>query len=133
MRHHGDVASTCIHGFETGTCLICQTLGTTGTAKPVATEPVSRAQRTRRTALEPTSPRVLPAEGRGPRAGLGLRLVVLVIGAFILMALAWSVFHLVFAILRILELIAVAVAAAYVGYQAGVHHGRRTAPPPKRG
>ncbi|MDQ1428926.1 MAG: hypothetical protein QOK39_2402, partial [Acidimicrobiaceae bacterium] len=26
MRHHGGVATACIHGFAPGTCLICQTL-----------------------------------------------------------------------------------------------------------
>lgn len=129
MRHHGAVASTCIHGFASGACLICRTLDPSGKAKPVATEPVPRGRRTRQAALEATGPRVLPAEGRGPRSGLGLRLAVLVVGAFVLLALAWSVLHVVFAVLRILELITVALVAGYLGWKAGVHHGRRSATP----
>jgi hypothetical protein len=40
---------------------------------------------------------------------------------------AWTVLHLVFAVLHILELIGVAAIFGYLGWVVGVHHGHRTA------
>ncbi len=40
---------------------------------------------------------------------------------------AWTVLHIVFAVLHILELVGVALVAGYLGWVAGVHHGHRTA------
>src|SRR5690349_3541436 len=48
MRHHGGVASTCIHGFAPGTCLICQTLqGGSATATRTPERPAAKRSRGR--------------------------------------------------------------------------------------
>jgi hypothetical protein len=118
------MAGECIHGFAPGTCLICQTLD-----KPqVATHKRSRTE------LEPHSgapvephsgPRVVPKEA--PRTGSQVKLAGLAIGLIVVFVLAWVALHLVFAVLHIVELIGVALIAGYLGWLAGVHHGRKTA------
>ena len=141
MRHHGGVAGTCIHGYAPGTCLICRTLDdpkakTTKVAKvrpgrDVATQASGDppAQSARRTAVrtEPGGPRVVPKEA--PRAGSPtmLKLAALTIAVILVIVVAWTVLHLVLVVLHILELIGVALVAGYLGWVAGVHHGRRTA------
>jgi hypothetical protein len=142
MRHHGEVAGTCIHGYAPGTCLICRTLDepkgaklpTAAKARPgrnLAAQAVGDvpARSARRTAVrtEASGPRVVPKEA--PRAGSPtmLKLAALTIAVILVIVVAWTVLHLVLVVLHILELIGVALVAGYLGWVAGVHHGHRTA------
>jgi hypothetical protein len=68
-------------------------------------------------------PKAAPPTGSPATLKLfGLAIVIVVV-----IVLAWSALHLVFAVLRILELLGVALIFGYIGWRAGVHHGRRTA------
>ena len=105
-------ATTCPHGFAPGSCLICQTLSL----------PASRPG-----AASPERPQVEVLTDRRPRrrgAGLGVRAtgvaVVLVVAALAV----WWVAAAVWALLRIVELVAVAVVFGYSGWKLGVRHGR---------
>jgi Flp pilus assembly protein TadB len=67
--------------------------------------------------------------GRQPRSSsLGLRVTGFLILAIVALIVVWLVAGFVFAVLRILELVAVAVVAGWLGWKLGVHHGRRTRP-----
>jgi hypothetical protein len=144
MRHHGGVTSACIHGFAPGTCLICQTLnvspdGGKKKAKPVSVaergdrpmmpaivEPAGKPARAPKTTADRRrgGPRVVPKEA--PRTGSALfKLVTMAIVIVVVIAAAWLALHLVFAVIRILELVGVALVAGYVGWLAGVHHERK--------
>jgi hypothetical protein len=48
--------------------------------------------------------------------------------ALVALIVVWLVAGFVFAALRILELVAVAAVAGWLGWKLGVHHGRRTRP-----
>ena len=91
--------ATCPHGLPPKTCQICRV-------------------------LEPTA---VPA-GRRPdrgRAGLGGNLAVVAIAAVVgFVVLGW-VAAAFFAVLRIVELLAVAAVAGWVGFKLGVQQGRR--------
>jgi hypothetical protein len=108
-------ATTCSHGLDAGTCLICATLGTSP-AKPVPPKPV------------PTKP-VPAARHHGvaerddhhrPRLGLlgGLLVVVAVVAG------AWFLIHLVWTFLHLVELALVGVVCGWAGYRVGVVVGR---------
>ena len=91
--------------MTTATCLICATLGSSGgaTVRPERSE----AQDRRR------------ALSFGPT--LGVLAIVAIAGLLLVSwvaAFAWAVF-------RLLELVAVAVVAGWVGWRLGVRHGRR--------
>jgi Flp pilus assembly protein TadB len=129
MRQHGGVASTCIHGFAPGTCLICQTLEdrpakATKQAEGKTSRRAARAIPPAATAPAAVRPDavIAPRETRG--SGIGIRLLgfaVVVIAALVVVSL---VAHVVLAVLRILELVAAAVVAGWIGWKLGVHHGR---------
>jgi Flp pilus assembly protein TadB len=139
MRQHGVVASTCIHGFAPGTCLICQTLQagtTTATRVAGAGEDRKLARRTERGRLARSEP---PARASTPlrpdaivgppgshRSHLGLRLIGFVVVAIAVLLAVSLVIGFVLSVLRILELVAVAALAGWIGWSLGVHHGRRT-------
>jgi Flp pilus assembly protein TadB len=140
MRQHGGVATTCIHGFDPGTCLICQTLQVspkTATKQAAGPDQGGEGRRGRRAAkaaqsLErPAAPMpvrpdaVLPAKKDGG-SGLGLRVMGILFLIILAAVAAWFVFGLVIHILHIVELIAVALGAGWLGWKLGVHHGRRT-------
>ena len=136
MRHHGGVAGECAHGFAPGTCLICQTLNPATASKPSRTltkatdrPPTQLARPSGRSpakAADPaSSPRVVPAAA--PRTGAGVKLAMLTVAVIALIVAGWVALHLVFAVLHIVELIGVALVALYLGWVAGVFHGRRTA------
>jgi hypothetical protein len=142
MRHHGGVAATCIHGFDPGTCLICQTLDAGKNDTDNNDGAGRKGRRTvtasRKAALAPTGgaapavrsgrsgPRVVPQQAPAERSPRGLRLTGLAVALVIVLILAWVALHLVFAVLHIVELIGVALLAGYIGWLAGVYHGRRT-------
>jgi hypothetical protein len=134
MRHHGGVATACIHGFAPGTCLICQTLD----AAPEAAPPKrTAAARQASVALNPspaprpsrlrTGPRVVPKEAPRTSVSAVFKLTMLAVAVIAVIVVAWTVLHIVFAVLHILELIGVAIVCGYLGWVAGVHHGHRTA------
>jgi hypothetical protein len=114
MRHHGGVAEACIHGFAPGTCLICQSLDL---AKPTA--PARNWPR--------SGPRVVPKEAPRSSSPAILKLAALSVAVVAVIIVAWTVLHIVFAVLHILELVGVALVAGYLGWVAGVYHGHRTA------
>lgn len=136
MRQHGGVADTCIHGFASGTCLICQTLQSgpaTATKEASARGNGKRRHRSAsvpaelRPAQTPTPVRPDAIETRRPaRTGLGVRLVGFLILAIVAVIAAWVVLGFVLAVLRIVEIVAAAVVAGWVGWKLGVRHGRRT-------
>jgi hypothetical protein len=128
MGHHGGVAETnCIHGFPAGQCLICQTLqkgdgaepkagrrGRTATKSPPAIQPVQQA------VLRPQ-----PATAERSSGSLGLRLAgVAVVVVLVILAGMW-IFSLVWSILHIIQLVAVGLVAAWLGYQVGLFRGKR--------
>jgi lysylphosphatidylglycerol synthetase-like protein (DUF2156 family) len=95
----------CPHGLTTGTCLICQTL----TPSPSA--------------------RALPEDDRRPPRrrsfGVGATLAVLAVVAVAgLLVVSW-VAAFAWAVIRLVELVAVALVAGWVGWRLGVRHGRR--------
>jgi hypothetical protein len=92
-------SSTCPHGLTRDTCQICRVL------EPTAV-PGGRA----------------PDRGRGRFGGnLAVVAVVAVVG-FVVFGWVAAAF---FAVLRIVELLAVALVAGWVGWKLGVQHGRR--------
>lgn len=91
--------ATCPHGLTPGTCEICRVL------EPA---PVLAARATPR---------------RAPRRGLPSLATVLVVAVLGVIVLGW-VAAAVFAVLRILELVAVAFVAAWAGYRVGLRRGR---------
>jgi hypothetical protein len=115
--------ANCIHGFAPGECLICQTLS--GKAA-TATKPASGRGVLSRPAAP--APPAAPPGGVATRRGgpsLGMRFAgALIVGVIALLAVWWA-FHLVLYILHLLEVIAAALVAGYLGWVAGVHHGRR--------
>ena len=132
MRQHGDVASTCIHGFAPGTCLICQTLqggATTATKEAPGGNGAKRGRRpdpARAPAAVPVRPdAVIKGDGRRG-SGLGIKLLGLLVLAVVAVIGVWIVVGFVLAVLRIVELIAAAVVAGWIGWSLGVRHGRRS-------
>ncbi len=99
--------SRCEHGLQRRSCEICRVLGG-----------------------ESSSP-VLDDGGSSPRGrhrlaspiGLGLTAVA----AVVVLLLAAQVVAAAWAVLRILELVAVATIAGWIGWKLGVGYGRRTA------
>jgi hypothetical protein len=129
MRHHGAVATTCIHGFAPETCLICQTLGAgtkTKEAKPSRKQASAPPAPTPVRAVRGSAP--VARQEPPPTGSLGLR----VLGVIFLIVVAffafWWVLHFVLGILRVLEIFAAAIIAGYLGYRLGVYRGRKSAP-----
>ena len=100
--------TTCPHGLDAGTCLICSTLGLAPGRTAV---PAGRAE------VITTGPRPPRRRGIGLIGGLVLVGVVLV-ALWLLIGLVWS-------LVRGAELILVGALGAYVGYRVGVFVGRR--------
>jgi Flp pilus assembly protein TadB len=135
MRQHGGVASTCIHGFAPGTCLICKTLDSGPATATKEARPAGRkaGRRSASAGVPASAPAAIKPDAVVARrdirgSGLGLRLVGFLIVALVALAAVWFVVGFVLAVLRILELVAVAVVAGWIGWKLGVRHGRRTRP-----
>lgn len=96
-------STTCPHGLPRGNCEICRVLEPT---------PLSHAR-------SPRSRRSAPL-GRFP-GGLATVAIVAIVG-FVVLGWVTAAF---FAALRILELLAVAIVAGWVGWQLGTRRGRR--------
>jgi hypothetical protein len=102
------VAPTCPHGLPPSECLICPTL-----PQPSGTS---------------TTPSTMPGPPTtAPRHRGSVLHVAGMAGAIVLIGLvAWAVAGVVFAILHVLELLAVAAAAGWVGYRLGHFRGARS-------
>ena len=97
--------TTCPHGLPATECLICPTLAK-GTAPSMTPAPA-------------------PAGSRVPaRRFVGLHLAGVVVAVIVIGLVAWAVAGIVFALLHVLELAAVALAAGWVGYRVGHYRGR---------
>ena len=94
--YHEAVAALCPHGLPASECLICPTL-----PRVAATE------------------RVPQAPARSSIHVAGVVAVIALIGVA-----AWIVAGVVFAILHVLELVAVGAIAGWVGYRIGLFRGR---------
>lgn len=114
---------TCPHGYPPQSCLICQTLG--GRQSPpagTATEdrPRRRGGRPGRQGEVTTVAAGAPVRSWTPSL---LGIVVAVLAGLVLL---WFVAGVVWAVLRLVELLAAVVVAGWAGYRLGVRHGRRT-------
>lgn len=133
MGHHGVVSDTnCIHGFPAGQCLICQTLqkgddgggAKAGRRSRTATKPSpAQIQPGRPQTVRPDAVvRPAPADGGGSLglklAGVAIIVVLVVLAGVWIASLVWSVLHLI-------QLIAAALVAAWLGYQVGLFRGKR--------
>jgi hypothetical protein len=109
VRDHGQVAATttCQHGLDAGTCLICATLSPVPVGKGKGV-PAGKAE-------------VLTADHRRRgRIGFLGAAVVAVAAVFVL----WLLIHLVWSLLRLVELGLVGAVCGVVGYRFGVVVGR---------
>jgi hypothetical protein len=130
-------SGTCIHGYTPDSCLICQTLQ----QAPAKTR--ERRSGRRDAGALATGPRAAavarpdaiftgPVEHRS-RVPLSLRLGAgLLVLALVGIMLFW-VIGIVYAALRLVELVATALVAGWAGWKLGVHHGRRQARRQQRG
>lgn len=103
----GPAPGTCPHGLTATTCLICETL--TPSRRPeaaFAADPDRGSVRRR---------------SRGLGSGLAVLAVVAVVG---LLVVSW-VAALAWALIRLVELVAVAVVSGWICWRLGVRHGRR--------
>ena len=104
-------SATCPHGLTQGSCLICQTLG--------ASAPVA-AGATKVDVLTGHSPR-----RRRSRLTLGTRVIGLAALAVAVVLVVGWVAAIIWAALRIVELIGAAVVSGWIFWRLGVRHGRR--------
>jgi hypothetical protein len=103
--------TTCPHGLDSGTCLICSTLGLAPDRAPV---PTGRAE-------------VIATGGRPPRRRPRVGLVgglVLVVAALVAV---WLLIGLLWSLVRGAEIVLVGALCGYVGYRVGVLVGRHQA------
>ena len=107
------MADTCAHGLAPSQCLICATLGRS------ATSPTGGAGHP------------VPAAGMAPepaarrRGSVAVQVAGVVVALAAIGLVAWLVAGVVFALLHILELVAVAGVAGWVGYRIGRLRGPR--------
>jgi hypothetical protein len=114
--------TTCIHGFAPGQCLICQTLQGGGAKGRPAKEADRAASRPAATARP--RPDAVLTKAPPPKRSLGWRAVGLVVILAVVLLVGIWVVHLAFAVLHVIELVATAVVAGWLGYQIGVYRGR---------
>jgi len=108
--------TTCPHGYDARTCLICSTLGMTPDR---ATIPASRAE-------------VIsgPPRASRRRGGVGFLGGLLIAGVVLLVV--WLLIGLLWSLLRGAELLIAGALCGYIGYRIGVSVGRHRARPPAR-
>ncbi len=107
-------ATTCPHGLDARSCLICSTLGL---SPERATAPNSRLEAGR---AEVLTGRPRPAG----RRGVGLLGGLVIVGLVLLVL--WVLIGLVWSLLRGAELILAGALCGYVGYRIGVVVGRHS-------
>jgi hypothetical protein len=124
--------TTCIHGFAPGQCLICQTLqGGPAKGRPAkSTKAAERAERRPAATPGPTPvrPDAVLTRTPAPKRSLGWRAAGLVVILAVVLLVGIWVIHLAFAVLRLVELVATAVIAGWIGYHIGVYRGRHLKP-----
>lgn len=125
------MATTCSHGFAPEACLICRTLGGKETAVAVGTSAsnLGAARESRRVPdSTPARPDVVyvpqPSDHRR-RHGHGGTLLLILMALLAIGAAAWILAGVVFTILHVLELVAVAAGTGWVGYKIGHFRGSR--------
>jgi hypothetical protein len=110
--------ATCIHGLDSGSCLICRTLGTS-----TATD----APRVQSTSIPAGRPEVIKTKRQKSHRVGGLGLVGWLFVIVVLAVVGWWVLGLIWAVLRIVELVVVGAVCGFVGYKIGVLSGRHQA------
>jgi hypothetical protein len=132
MRHHGEVATTCIHGFAPGTCLICQTLSPGSKVKePKQSRRQAKAEAKRAAATPVPAARAPSPVARrepSPPGSAGLRalgVIFLIVLGFLAF---WWALHFVLGLVHVLEIFLAVAISGYVGYRIGVFQGRSTPP-----
>ena len=120
------MATTCSHGFSPDACLICRTLGSAQTATPDPSQMIVRGGSN--LSSEPVSARpdavYPPATVHGGRGHWGTVVLVLM-GLLAVGAAAWILAGIVLSALHVLELVAIAAGAGWVGYRIGHFRGSR--------
>ncbi|HET6915918.1 MAG TPA: hypothetical protein VFH56_07485 [Acidimicrobiales bacterium] len=129
--------ATCNHGFAPADCLICRTFGTT-TQPATSVEAPAVRQRQREVQPLPTAVPSPPARldttkpaspppSDSPRRhrSLGGSLVLALMALLAVGAAVWILVGVVFTVLHVLELIAVAAGSGWVGYRIGHFRGSR--------
>jgi hypothetical protein len=128
------MSPNCPHGFPPAECLICRALGTQPQVQVEADRPpvAGRGGRWSSGAASPApvQPDAVYPAGSGPRRPRSLagHLVLIVAGLVAIGVGAWIVAGVVFALLHILELLAVAGVAGWAGYRLGHYRGHRQRP-----
>jgi len=108
--------TTCQHGLEASTCLICATL-----APQPARNALASPSKHKKAKIPAGRPEVITS-GPPPRRGIGLLGGVVIVA--VLVVVAWFLIHLVWGILRLFELALVGAVCGVVGYRIGVVVGR---------
>jgi hypothetical protein len=127
-------ATTCIHGFAPGQCLICQTLDGGGAGDAGRGRPTKQAEQDRgRPAVltarpTPVRPDAVLTSGTPRRRSLAWSAVVVVVIVALVALVAVWIIGVVFAVLRIVELVAAGLVAGWIGYHVGLYRGRRQKP-----
>ncbi len=128
------MATTCPHGYPENTCIICQTLNAsrgrpaTGVAAPpdpVRPDVLPHDARRHGPTTQAEARQVADPKGSGRRLGFTPSILLVVLAVVVLLGVVWAVAGLVFAILRIVELVAAVVVAGGIGYRVGRARGRR--------
>ena len=108
--------TTCPHGLDARSCLICSTLGM---APDRTTIPAGR-------------PEVLSGPPRSTRRRGGVGLLGGVVIAGLALLVVWVLVGLLWSLLRGAELLIAGALCGYVGYRIGLSVGRHRARPPVR-
>ena len=112
--------STCAHGLPASQCLICATLGTSDKTKT--------AERPSDVLYSAGPAQVIQTSTSGARPRLRRRVAPRLVGGLLLIVivalLGWWILGLVWAVVRLLELVAVGLVGAYAGYHVGKVSGR---------
>jgi hypothetical protein len=129
------MSDICIHGFGAADCLICHTLGTTARPTTVGEAPKNRRRHREVRPLPPDvpSPRARPDMVDAPspsgtrrrHRSLGGSLMFSLMVLLAIGAAVWILVGVVFTVLHVLELVAVAAGAGWVGYRIGHFKGSR--------
>jgi hypothetical protein len=119
--------STCSHGFLSSECLICRTLGSQPQVHVDASRPVSAPRRGSPPPVERAAqPDVVYGPGAVDRPSHELSWYVAraALAVVAIALVAWILAGVVFALVRVVELIAVAGLAGWAGYSVGHYRGR---------
>ena len=114
--------ATCPHGIDAGSCMICRTLGMSTTTAAVPAPEATKGGSIRAGKAEVLGPGRRKSSRIG---GLGLIGWLVVIVAVAL--LGWWILGLIWAVLRLVELVAVGLLCGFIGYKIGVVSGRHQA------